>query len=423
MAEPAFRVITIPINAIGVRSAMTPSPDLSFVSLQVDYWDSPWQNRHAFLWELSERHPVFFQSPPFYLVDLLQGRHRTSMRGGAHRIKAGLTAYVPPRLLPYNYRLPRLDRLIGRLRDARSRAAAARAGCDAPVLLVWHPRFARELGKHDERLVVYYKYDNYAGYFSDGDLADGNADEAEARLLERADLVFVTSQGLYDMHRDRAHKLHLVPNGVDYEYFAGIAADTESPLPEDLAGIPGPRIGYVGVVNEKVDFRLLTAMCKARPDWSIVLVGPEKTRLPEYREALAELQDQPNAYFLGRKPGREVPHYIRGMDVCMMCYLVNDWTYYGYPLKMHEYLACGKPTVAADLPAIREFSSVIPIAREPSEWVSAVDAALTGRDGISADARQQTARANSWAKRVDQSLSLIGAALAERAGTAAGVSG
>ncbi len=388
---------------------MEADQDLSFVSLQRDFWDSPWQNRHAFLWELADHHPVLFQSPPFYLADLVQRKiSRTKMRSGLHPVKPGLLAHVPPRYLPYNFRFPRLDRIVARLREAGNRRIARRHGFQKPVLLVWHPDFADQIGKHDERLVVYYKYDHYAGYYSDGGSDQTEATAAEKRLLGQADHIFVTSQGLYDMHTEYASKLHLLPNGVDYPLFAGVAADVTNPVPKELAAIPHPRIGYVGVINEKVDFRLLTSLCRIRPEWSIVLIGPDKTRLPEHLADRDELKRQPNVFFLGPQDGRAVPRYLKGLDLCMMCYLVNDWTYYGYPLKMHEYLAVGKPVVAADLPAIREFAHVIPIATGTDAWLRAIAAGLSGADNITPAARQQAARANSWQQRVRDFLRILG---------------
>lgn len=275
------------------------------------------------------------------------------------------------------------------------------------MLLIWHPWFAGELNKFNERLVVYYKYDNYAGYFTNAKASGAGGDTSEELLLERADLIFVTSQGLYDMHRAHEHKLHLVPNGVDFDHFNSIVTDATCSIPDDLVRIPSPRIGYIGVINEKVDFRLLTELCRARPDWSIVLIGPDKTQQPTHQHYRDELQKQTNVYFLGQREGREIPRYLKGLDVCMMCYLVNDWTYYGYPLKMHEYLASGKPVVASGLPAIKEFSRVISIPETTDQWLQAIDDGLSGKDGITPEERMRVAKDNSWCKRVEVSLKLI----------------
>jgi len=95
---------------------------------------------------------------------------------------------------------------------------------------------------------------------------------------------------------------------------------------------------------------------------------------------MKKLQARSNVYFLGWKPASEVPHYIKGMNVCMMCYVINDWNYYGYPLKMHEYLACGKPTVSKGLPALRELEWVVSIADEADEWIRAIEHGLTMKE-------------------------------------------
>lgn len=381
------------------------SQRFNFLSVQVDYWDSPWQNRHAFVWELSKQHQVLFLSPPFYLPQLFDSAvpSRTSMKSGLKRIKENLWSYIPPRYLPTNYRFPRVDSLVRTARHQVVRSALKKCGFGRPILYLWHPRFADLLGEFGESFVIYHKYDHYAGYFGGSNAPD----PGEQRLLREADLVMATSQGLVDLHKDQRPDIQLVPNGVDFELFAGTLNDDVS-VPAELESIPGPRIGYLGVINEKVDFKLLITLCQSHPEWSIVLVGPVKVIRPEFLPDLEVLKKQKNCYFLGRKEGREVPAYIKGMDVCMMCYLVNDWTYYGYPLKMHEYLACGKPTLSADLPAVREFADVVVIPKDHVGWRQAIEQMLV--EGNNPDKIQQrlaVAQANSWAERVAQMISLV----------------
>lgn len=376
-----------------------------FLSVQVDYWDSPWQNRHAFVWELSKQHRVFFLSPPFYLAQLFDSKipARTNMKSGLSQIKENLWSYIPSRYLPTNYRFPRVDRLIRCIRHGAIRSALRNCDFGRPILYLWHPRFADLLGEFDDAFVIYHKYDHYAGYFGGSNAPD----PGEQRLFREADVVMATSQGLVDLHKAERPDIQLVPNGVDFELFAATLNDSVS-VPVELQSIPGPRIGYVGVINEKVDFKLLTFLCQSHPEWSIVLVGPVKVTQPEFLPDLETLKKQKNCYFLGRKEGREVPAYIKGMDVCMMCYLVNDWTYYGYPLKMHEYLACGKPTLSADLPAVREFAEVLAIPKDPVEWRQAIEQMLIeGHNPDKIAKRLAVARANSWGERVAKMVSLV----------------
>jgi glycosyltransferase involved in cell wall biosynthesis len=382
---------------------MTRGNGYDFISLQVDYWDSPWQNRHGFLWELSKNNRVFFLSPPFYLVELIKNRgsKKTKMHGFS-TIKPNLYSYVPPRYLPYNYRFRKIDSIVRKIRNGLIRNKLSTLGIARPILIIWHPNYVDMIGKFNESLVIYYKYDHYAGYIG----GSGSISPKEKILLEQADIVFVTANGLYDLHKNDCKQIHVVPNGVDYEYYSKSLTD-EISVPPDLENIPKPRIGYIGVINEKVDFKLLAYLCKSRPDWSIVLIGPIRVQLPEFRENLRELQKQRNCYFLGQKENRQVPSYIKGLDVCMMCYLVNEWTYYGYPLKMHEYLACGKPSVSADLPEVRPFSDVVRIALSDEEWLDSIEQELSYADSDKVNNRLKVAERNSWNARVNKILTHI----------------
>jgi len=268
---------------------------------------------------------------------------------------------------------------------------------------LWNPRFVTQIGEFGESLVIYHKYDNYSGYFGGGNEADPN----EKILLEKADIVFVSSMGLYEMHKRHCREIEFVPNGVDYDYFSTISASSV-PLPDDLQKIPGPRVGYVGVINEKVDFRLLKYLCDSHPEWSILLVGPVKVRHQPFIDDLESLKTCRNCYFLGSKSHKEVPRYIAGLDVAMMCYLINDWTYYGYPLKMHEYLACGKPIVSTDLPAVREFRDVVRIATSIAEWEEAIAGYLSIDSKEEISRRMSVARENSWSERIRRIERIIG---------------
>lgn len=386
---------------------------MQFVSFSGDYWDGPRHNRHYFCEELAAQgHKVLFCSPPFYVVTLIRQLGKgTLSRSGIRRLGANLLNYVPSKLLFTNFRLPWLNRWMAARREATIRRLLRREGIDRPILLLWHPTFRHMIGKFDEALVVYYVYDQYSGYTGGNPNAP---DPAEIELLERADLVFVLSKELYAQKARWAKNIHHLPNSVDFDLFSK-ARDEATPVPDDLAAVPGPRIGYIGTMNEKLDVPLLEHIATARPGWSIVLVGRQNYTPGPERDRFFALVNRPNVHWLGAKPHQMVPAYIKGLDVCMMCYVINGWTFYGDPSKMHEYLASGKPTIAAGLTAIREFSDVISIPDDADGWVTAIEAGLSETGDEMRQRRIETARANSYPYRIRKATALVQDALDARA--------
>jgi UDP-galactopyranose mutase len=193
----------------------------------------------------------------------------------------------------------------------------------------------------------------------------------EQRLLEQADLVFTGGYSLYEVKRDRHPSVHPFPSSVDAGHFS--AARQGDAEPADQAGIPGPRLGFYGVIDERMDLALLAAMADARPDWSIVMVGPV-VKISE-----ADLPRRPNLHYLGGKQYAELPDYLRGWDVALMPFAINDATRFISPTKTPEYLAAGCPVVSTPITdVIRHYGDVdaVKIAGSAAEFVAACDAAL-----------------------------------------------
>jgi glycosyltransferase involved in cell wall biosynthesis len=204
--------------------------------------------------------------------------------------------------------------------------------------------------------------------------------------------------------------VHHLPNAVDYDLFSR-ARDAKTAVPADLLSIEGPRIGYVGTINEKLNVELLQHISERRPDWSIVLIGRQNYSVAAEHRRFEALIARPNVHWLGQRDHQLLPSYLKGMDVCMMCYNITPWTYYGDPLKMHEYLASGKPTIAAGLKSILPFSNVIAIPESADGWVDAIDRALTRDSEEARMQRIETARLNSYQFRIAEATRIIQDAL------------
>ena len=193
----------------------------------------------------------------------------------------------------------------------------------------------------------------------------------EAELLRRANVVFTGGQSLYEAKRDRHPSVHAFPSSVDVAHFA--TARRPIPDPADQAAIPHPRLGFFGVVDERMDLELLTAVADARPDWQLVIVGPVVKIDP------ANLPRRPNLHFLGGKLYTELPTYLANWDVALMPFARNESTRFISPTKTPEYLAAGKPVVSTSIrDVVRPYGDqgLVRIADTPEDFVRACEAAL-----------------------------------------------
>ena len=167
-------------------------------------------------------------------------------------------------------------------------------------------------------------------------------------------------------------------------------------------------------MNEKVNLPVLEALADRR-EWTIALVGRENYKVPEEKARFLALTERPNVHWFGHRPFDLVPAYIKGLDVCMMCYVINNWTFYGDPSKLHEYLASGKPTIGTGLPSIREFADVVQIPETPPEWVAAVERALQEQRPGAGRAADRDGEAESYQARIERFRTVVGEALREGA--------
>ena len=193
----------------------------------------------------------------------------------------------------------------------------------------------------------------------------------EQELFRRADVVFTGGQTLFEAKRGNSPNVHLFPSSVDVAHFA--AARRVLSDPADQAAIPRPRIGYFGVIDERMDYDLLAGVAGARPAWQLILAGPTAKVEP------AALPRAANIHYLGAKPYAQLPAYIGGWDVAMLPFARNEATRYISPTKTPEYLAAGRPVVSTSIrDVVRPYGQqgLARIADTVDEFVEASEAAL-----------------------------------------------
>ncbi len=213
----------------------------------------------------------------------------------------------------------------------------------------------------------------------------------EAQLFRRADLVFTGGQSLYEAKRDCHPNIYAFPSSVDVAHFA--QARNVSQEPTDQAKIPHPRLGFYGVIDERMDLELLAGIAAARPDWHLVIIGPV------VKIDSAMLPQGENIHYLGSKDYQELPAYLAGWDVAMLPFARNESTRFISPTKTPEYLAAGKPVVSTSIrDVVRPYGqeNLVEIADNVSEFVAAVEKLL-----------QEDLTASGWRSRVDAFLEQI----------------
>jgi glycosyltransferase involved in cell wall biosynthesis len=361
-------------------------PDIGVLALVPERFDVPWMSRHQILTRLARWYSVAWLNPTLEWREALRGRP-SAPAPGSIAPPPGLRVCEPEPWLPRFYRPEWLARATDAARLRRARRALRRAGAEAVVLHVWRPGFLPALDRVAHDACLYHVVDEYT--FSDRDLP---VPDEERELLSRADEVIIHSPGLLEKKGGFNPNTWTIPNGVDFE-----AVSAEGPEPDDLADIPRPRLGYCGWLKNQLDWGLLRSLAERHPGWSFVFAGAPAPH-PELRAVLAELDRLPNVHFLGSKRSDELMRYPRHFDVCLMPYRITAYTNCIYPLKLHEYLASGRPVVGTPIRTLRDFAHVVGIAEGVEAWSTALEAALSAEADSPAavERRVAVARRHDW---------------------------
>lgn len=236
-------------------------------------------------------------------------------------------------------------------------------------------------------------------------------ESSEAVLSRRADIIFTTAPHLHDVHKAQNPETYYFPNVADFAHF-NTALDPSTAIPEDIAALPAPRIGFIGAVSGyKMNFALLRAVAEARPGWSFVLIGEVGEGDPW--TDISTLSSVPNIHLLGGRPYAKLPGYLKAMDVAILPSNINDYTRSMFPMKFFEYLAAGRPVVATSLPALGEYHHAARFADTAEDFVAALEAALGG-GAPDLETRLLAARDQTYEIRTAKMMALVADRLATR---------
>ncbi len=318
-------------------------------------WNFVYQRPNHLMARAARDRRVYFVEEPTFEAEAAPTLSTTS--------REGLTVVTP--VLPAGLEEARQHDELRRMMSS----LIAREGIASPTHWYYTPMALRWTRDLPAGAAIYDSMDYLAGFLG----APAGLLDLEAELLARVDAVFCGGTSLHARMRERHPRAHCFPSSVDVAHFSTARGGLREPA--DQAAIPRPRIGYAGVIDERIDLALIDGLARIRPDWQLVLLGPivkiDPDRIPAH----------PNVHRLGMKAYGELPAYLGGWDVGWMPFARNDATRYISPTKTPEYLAAGLPVVSTSITDVVEpygRSGLVAIANSVDATMDAMEGALRG---------------------------------------------
>ena len=339
---------------------------------------------------------VIYIDPPVTILAPLKDRSAfkrlTAFRKPGQKAKDNITVYSPPLVFPFFNKHRWINRINQKMIARYIRKRMKEHGFTEPYLWCYTPTSCDLIHLIPNRGVIYDCVDRHSAY--KGMIDPVVVDAMEKDLATAADQVFCTAAGLYDTLRQYNENTELIPNGVDYELFSRAAESPGKAAAEENK----PVFGFVGMLQECIDYQCMEAVAQAFPEGELVLVGRS---LPGVD--LSSLRAYPNVRFMGLVPQAELPEIIAGFDVCLNLFKEGRLSKDVSPLKFYEYLATGKPIVSTREPLqVMDYADVVYIAENREDFVVKCREALQERDPSKVKKRMEYGKACSWDKRVQQ---------------------
>ena len=266
------------------------------------------------------------------------------------------------------------------------------------VLWSYYPFAASYWGKMGQKMTIFEAVDSWLLHSSYSKYTD-KLKIAYEKIKNETDLIFVVSKNLTNFFDDQPN-VYWIPNGVDNKHYN----KKFSLINRDISDIPKPIIGYIGVVQEKVDFKLLEYIADNNLDKSLVIIGPVWT---EQEKAKEELSQKKNVFFLGYKKYNEALQYIQQFNVGIIPHKTAGFSATTNPMKMYEYLSCGKPVVATSNIGTENVADMISVAKDYESFNKAINEALEKDNTDAQEKRKEFVKKFSWFNTVSKMLDLI----------------
>ncbi len=373
----------------GIENNSSNSESYDLVCLSHLRWDFVYQRPQHLLSRFARRRRVFFYEEPIFIDG--ETHLEISPR------EDDLFVVVP--------HISHADREKGNVADIqRAMLDEMLDSQNIENFVLWfYTPMAMDYGAHLEPLMTIFDCMDELSAFK---FAPPELIENEKRLLEKADLVFTGGQSLYEAKQGKHERVFAFPSSIDAAHFK--QARNIAQEPADQKSIARPRLGYYGVIDERIDIGLLGEAAALRSDWQFVMIGPV------VKISQADLPRLENIHYLGGKNYQELPAYLSGWDVALMPFALNESTKYISPTKTPEYLAAGCPVVSTPIrDVVRPYGELglVHIAQTAEEFVAASEQALRENTDERLKRADEFLSEVSWDKTWEQMANLINEAI------------
>jgi beta-glucosidase/6-phospho-beta-glucosidase/beta-galactosidase/glycosyltransferase involved in cell wall biosynthesis len=345
-------------------------------------WGGVWQRPQQFLSRLSKNHRVLFVEGPFLVSEEIQPRFELLPVPEYPNVTIMQSHFPSSRFHDGGWVDEQRYRLLQQALEGPLASEFHR-----PVQWFYDPMAVVSFaGKLDESAIVYDCMDQLAQFkFAPPEIAT-----REQLLLNQADVVFTGGRKLFEEKSRFNPNCHFYGCGVEVEHFATARAE-ETKVPPDLDFVERPILGYFGVVDERLDYDLITKLADANPGWSIVMIGPLAKIDPN------ALPCRRNLFWLGKRDYAQLPAYTKAFSVCLMPFALNEATEFINPTKALEYMATGRPVVSSAVPdVVSNFGRIVRVARSHEEFIERCRCACEQPDQERIQAGLQLADDNRW---------------------------
>lgn len=345
---------------------------------------------------------ILYFDPPVSVIAPLKDKKASAYinkyKEAGEKVQDNITVYALPPVLPFFNKFRFINKINQKRQAKFVREKMKQHGFgNETVLWCYSPSSCDIVSHVPHDKLVYDCVDRHSAY--KGHINPAVVDAMEKDLAKKADQVFATAVGLSETLEKINPSTKMIPNGAAYEIFSKVETEKESlAIPEEMKNLSHPIYGFVGMLQECIDYKLIESLAKNRPEATVYLIG---RTLPGVD--LTHLEKYPNIHFHGLVPQAELPNYIAQFDVCLNVFREGALSRDVSPLKFYEYLATGKPIVSTREPLqVEEFSDVVLIAHKEEEFLSLCDKAAQQKDTEKTEKRLAYGAACSWTERVKQ---------------------